>query len=95
MAEQVNIRMMGYFAIEANGTVHEALMAKSRKGVRLILICRRGSPHSGTLLHALGEFQDRAAVRARNERRVSVEIAFGDPGLSGLPCCFPARQLFV
>ena len=52
MAEQVNIRMMGYFAIEANGTVHEELMAKSRKGVSLIqyLVLEQGRPVSSQRL---------------------------------------------
>ena len=33
---RVIIRMMNLFTIEANGVVHEELMAKSRKGISLI-----------------------------------------------------------
>ena len=42
----VKIRMMNLFTIEADGIVHEELMAKSRKGISLIqyLILERGKP---------------------------------------------------
>ena len=45
---QVFIRMMGLFTVEAKGTVHEELMAKSRKGISLIqyLVLERGRPVS-------------------------------------------------
>lgn len=48
----VTIRMMNLFTIEANGVVHEELMAKSRKGISLIqyLILERGRPISSQRL---------------------------------------------
>ena len=49
---RVIIRMMNLFTIEANGVVHEELMAKSRKGISLIqyLILERGRPVSSQRL---------------------------------------------
>ena len=49
---QVTIRMMNLFTIEANGIVHEELMAKSRKGISLVqyLILERGRPISSQRL---------------------------------------------
>ena len=49
---RVTIRMMNLFTIEANGVVHEELMAKSRKGISLIqyLILERGRPVSSQRL---------------------------------------------
>ena len=45
---QILIRTMGLFTIEAKGSVHEELMAKSRKGISLMqyLILERGRPVS-------------------------------------------------
>ena len=50
--KQVMIRMMNLFTIEANGVVHEELMAKSRKGISLIqyLVLERGRPVSSQRL---------------------------------------------
>ena len=52
MAAQVNIRMMGLFTVEADGVIHEELMAKSRKGISLIqyLVLERGKPVSSQRL---------------------------------------------
>ena len=48
----VFIRMMGLFTVEANGEIHEELMAKSRKGISLMqyLILERGRPVSSQRL---------------------------------------------
>ncbi len=50
--KQVVIRMMNLFTIEADGEIHEELMAKSRKGISLIqyLILERGRPVSSQRL---------------------------------------------
>ena len=50
--KQVVIRMMSLFTIEANGVVHEELMARSRKGISLIqyLVLERGRPVSSQRL---------------------------------------------
>ena len=49
---QIFIRMMGLFTIEAGGEIHEELMAKSRKGISLIqyLVLERGRPVSNQRL---------------------------------------------
>ena len=49
---RVFIRMMNLFTIEADGVVHEELMAKSRKGISLLqyLILERGRPVSSQRL---------------------------------------------
>ena len=52
MSNQVTIRMMNIFVVEAGGIIHEELMAKSRKGISLMqyLILERGKPISSQRL---------------------------------------------
>ena len=52
MKNRVMIRMMNIFVVEAGGSVHEELMAKSRKGISLMqyLILERGKPVSSQRL---------------------------------------------
>ena len=52
MVAQIHIRMMGLFTVETEDTVHEELMAKSRKGISLIqyLVLERGKSVSSQRL---------------------------------------------
>ncbi len=52
VSESIRLRMMGHFAVEVDGRVHEDLAAKSRKGISLIqyLIMERGKTVSSQRL---------------------------------------------